>query len=174
MQYNIVLVGFMGSGKTTIGKRLAEHINFSFIDSDKQIMKRSGKSISDLFKISETCFRSWEETVLNEMKGLTNTVIATGGGIVVNKDNWSHLSDLGKVFFLKVSKETVTQRLRHDKKRPLLQQDNKDEIISNLLIEREPMYTNLSDYVVTVDNKSILEIINELLTIINYEKRYTS
>ena len=174
MLYNILLVGFMGSGKTTIGKCLAKHINFSFLDTDKQILKRSGKSIPDLFKISESYFRSWEEKVLKEMKGLTNTVIATGGGVVTNKENWPHLSALGKVFFLKVSEETVLQRLRFDKNRPLLQQDNKEEIIHNLLIEREPMYTNLSDYVVTVDNKSIPEIINELLTIINYEKRYTS
>lgn len=161
---NIVLIGFMGSGKSTIGKALARRLNFSFIDSDELIENKIKMSISDYFKrYGEDKFRSLEEEIISQIALTSETVIATGGGVVKNPNNISNLKNNGTLFYLKGSPEHIFEHVKHDTTRPLLNTENKLETIRNLLKQRSPLYENASDIIIPIDNKSIDEIVISIL-----------
>ncbi len=121
----IYLIGFMGSGKTTIGKELAACLNQEVIDTDEEIVKRENKNINDIFaQHGEGYFRSLESLILIEMDGRAG-VITTGGGIVINPENRKRLSETGIVFFLYASPEEIFKRIEKDHSRPLLKGDKK-------------------------------------------------
>lgn len=121
---NIILVGYMGCGKTTVGKNVAKNKSFTFIDTDEMIEKQQGKKISEIFdKNGEAAFRDMETEYLKQLLGSNqeNLVISTGGGMAVREENRKLLAKLGRVIYLKVSPEVVYDRLKTDTTRPLLQ-----------------------------------------------------
>jgi len=118
---NLILVGMMGSGKTTIGRALARHLGKTFVDSDEEIQKRTGVTIPHIFDIEgEAGFRQRESAVICDLAGRDNMVLATGGGAVLTERNRAALQQNGIVIYLKAGVHDLWQRTRHDRNRPLL------------------------------------------------------
>jgi shikimate kinase len=137
---NIVLVGFMGTGKTTVGKLLAQHTGMPLIDMDALIEERAGKTINEIFaEDGEPHFRTLERELVKELAAEHNQIISTGGGIVLNPDNIADFEQTGLVVCLLASAETVLDRVRHDTSRPLLAGDKEAKIIE-ILKARQPLY----------------------------------
>lgn len=166
---NIILCGFMGSGKSTIGKILAKRLNVGFIDLDHYITQKRGMSIPYIFeKFGEENFRKSETQAAKNISLLDNHIIALGGGTVVNPENAEILKQSGKIIMLDISAETVLSRLKNDKSRPLLNTDDKLATIKSMLNKRLPFYKNAADYIIKVDNKSSNEIADEIIKLINF------
>ncbi|MBQ8947202.1 MAG: shikimate kinase [Lachnospiraceae bacterium] len=164
---NIILIGFMGSGKTTIGIRLSYHMKQPFLDSDKEIERRSRRTISDIFtEDGEQAFREMENAYIRSLLdgGLKNHIVSTGGGMAINKDNWLPLKKLGVVVWLRIRPETVLERLANDRSRPLLACDDRETRVKELIEYREPFYKGCSDVIVDVDNKPVERIMDEIFT----------
>ncbi len=164
MKDNIVLIGFMGSGKTTIGEKLALSMEYDFIDTDQYIEVLTGKSINDIFSSEgEVAFRRLETKCLTEFKqSLHHCVLATGGGMPLKEENAALLREIGMVIFLKTSKEVTYARLKQDTTRPLLQGENPKKKIEDLLTKRMPFYEKVADVVVSTDDCSFDSIIKEI------------
>jgi shikimate kinase len=164
---NIILVGPMGSGKSTIGNIIARRLNREFQDSDHFIEKRTGVDIPRIFDIEgEQGFRERETCALEELLGESNRVIASGGGSVVRPENQQILKQQGYIVFLDTSLKEQMHRLRRDKKRPLLQTADPRARLESLLRERRPIYLDLADLVVKTDKRVArrlaVDIINQL------------
>ena len=141
---NIVLVGFMGSGKTTVGRLLSEKTGMPLVDMDSMIEERAGKSINAIFaEEGEPHFRALERAMAAELAAGENQIISTGGGIVLNPDNIADFEKTGLVVCLLASAETVLDRVRHDTTRPLLAGDKEAKIIE-LLQSRKPLYESIT------------------------------
>lgn len=159
---NIVLTGIMGSGKTTIGKELSKLTGFDFIDTDAIIEQEQNIKISEIFeKYGEKYFRVLESELIKKMFLKENSIISLGGGTFCSQDNINILKKIGFTIYLKASIETILNRLSKNdiEKRPLLKDLNN---FINLLNKRE-IYYNQSDLIINTDNKSIDEIVNEIL-----------
>ncbi|MEM7565474.1 MAG: shikimate kinase AroK [Pseudomonadota bacterium] len=151
---NIILVGPMGSGKSTIGSIMAKRLHREFEDSDHFIENRTGVDIARIFDIEgEQGFRDRETNALEEILGQNNQVVATGGGAIVREQNQKILKQTGFIIFLDTTVNQQMQRLRRDKKRPLLQTENPQERLENLLAERRPIYLELADLVIPTDKR---------------------
>lgn len=168
---NLVLIGFMGCGKSTVGVRLAQALQQTFLDTDSYIEDRQNTDITRLFaEKGEDFFRDLETACLKELLGeKQERVIATGGGIVIRPENRVLLKQLGTVIFLKVSPQTVYERLMHDRTRPLLQGENPLAKIEKLLEDRSGYYEEAAQFVIEADNKSVQELTEEIKEMI--EKR---
>ena len=165
MNKNIVLCGFMGSGKTVTGKALAEKLNMDFVDIDVFIEKKENSSVSDIFQNKgEEYFRRLEIKAAIYLGGLENKVISCGGGTVINPKNVTALKQNGELFYLSVSPETVIKRLERANDRPLLAKD-KEATVKALLKSRAPIYEAAADYVIDAE-KSVDEAVNQILKII--------
>jgi shikimate kinase len=137
---NIYLIGMMGAGKTTVGKLLAEKLQYRFIDTDNIIEAVSQKSINQIFaEEGESVFRQLETDVLVQVSAYLRTVIATGGGIVLRSNNWSYLQE-GMVIYLDVPVDLLVKRLADDQTRPLLQTEDFTTKLTKLQKERESLY----------------------------------
>lgn len=148
---NLYLVGMMGAGKTVVGQQLATELGYRFVDTDAVISQVAKQSIAQLFaSVGEAEFRQLESRVLAEVSAYTNLAIATGGGIVLRRENWSYLHH-GLVVWLDVSVEQLYVRLAGDTTRPLLQDINPLEKLRSLLEQRQPLYAQ-ADLRVTVSN----------------------
>ena len=168
---NIVLTGYMGSGKSTVGKRLAEKLGMSFIDTDEEIVRREGRSINEIFSdVGEEGFRKIETEVLSSLAkenaiNTEGTVFATGGGIVTRKENMSLLKELGKVFYLKADEETTFNRVKDDSSRPLLSSESLEELrlkIRNMLRERKGYYELTADIIINTSGRTVEDIVEEI------------
>lgn len=161
---NIILIGFMGCGKTTIGEKLAYKLNYNFVDSDKQLQKEAGISINDIFKLyGENYFRKLENSIISSIAKLKKQVIATGGGIIKNENNIKLLKKSGIILYLKASPEHIYNNIKNDTSRPLLQCEDKLAKIKELLGERENLYQMYCDISIEVSNHSIDNIINQII-----------
>ncbi len=141
---NIILVGFMGTGKTVTGRVLAEQTGLELVDMDSIIEERSGKAISDIFATNgEAAFRLMERNLAQELSQREGLIVSTGGGIVLNPDNIADFEKTGLTVCLKASPETIFQRLEKDKSRPLLAGDKKAQIES-ILKTRQPLYNAIA------------------------------
>lgn len=161
---NVILCGFMGCGKSTIGKAISKKIKYEFIDSDEFIEKQEKMTIPEIFeKFGEDYFRNKETDAISKISKLDHCVVSLGGGAVLNKKNANIIKKSGKLYFLNVSAQEVYNRLKDDDTRPLLQTDDKLSAISSLLSKRLPIYTEVSDVKINVDSKKIDEIIKEIL-----------
>jgi len=146
---NLVLVGMMGSGKTTMGRQLAKHLGKVFVDSDEEIIKRTGVTIPHIFDIEgEAGFRQRESAAIRELVGRDNMVLATGGGAVLDEQNRALLQQNGIVIYLKATTHDLWLRTRHDRNRPLLQTDNPHAKLTELFHLRDPLYRQMSDIIV--------------------------
>lgn len=161
---NIFLVGPMGAGKTTVGKQLADRLNYTFYDSDHEIEARSGASIPWIFDVEgEQGFRQRECRMIDELTQRQGIVLATGGGAVINPENRQYLSSRGMVVYLRSSIDEILQRTRHDKNRPLLQTDNPRATLEKLMQEREPWYMEVADIVFDTHSVNINTATRQLL-----------
>lgn len=165
MKDNVILIGFMGCGKTSVGIRLSYSLKRTIIDTDKWIEKKQNMTISEIFERNgEPSFRQMETDCIKE---LINTaegqIISTGGGLPVREKNHDLLKELGRVYYLKVTPETVYERLKDDTTRPLLQGADPRARIEELLLKRAPFYEKCADVVIEVSNKNFDEIIAEIV-----------
>ena len=164
---NIILIGPMGSGKSTIGNIIARRLHREFQDSDHFIEERTGVDIARIFDVEgEQGFRDRETNALNELLSENNRVIATGGGSVLRRQNQQLLKQKGYIVFLDTTVNQQMQRLQRDKKLPLLQTENPRERLDSLLLERRPIYLDLADLAVKTDKRMArrlaADIINQL------------
>lgn len=161
---NIVLIGFMGSGKTSVGKGLAKELSFNFIDTDLSIEEENQTSINNIFgKYGEVYFRDLETKKLVSLKEKAqDTIISTGGGIILREKNIDLLKEIGIVIYLKTSATTIVNRLKYDNTRPLLAGNNKEEKVNEILGFRESIYEKAADYIIDTNNKTISQIIDEI------------
>ncbi len=165
---NIVLVGMMGAGKTTVGKMLAKQLGKTFIDSDEEIQKRTGVKISHIFDVEgEEGFRQRESSVIQDLIQLDNIVLATGGGAVLKADNREALRKNGVVIYLKSGVYDLWQRTRHDHNRPLLQTANPRAKLQELFEQRDPIYSAVADHIVHTGKQSVQTLIARLIKKIN-------
>jgi shikimate kinase len=153
---NIVLVGMMGSGKTTMGRSLARHLDKTFIDSDEEIQKRTGVTIPHIFDIEgEGGFRQRETAAISDLVGRENMVLATGGGAVLSEQNRALLQQNGIVIYLKAGVHDLWQRTRHDRNRPLLQTGDPRAKLTELYQQRDPLYQQVADIVIYSGKQSV-------------------
>jgi shikimate kinase len=154
----------MGAGKSTIGRQLAKALHKKFYDSDKEIEKRTGVSISWIFEMEgESGFRDRESKTIAELSAYNNVVLATGGGAVLSEENRKRLRARGNVIYLSASAEQLYRRTARDKKRPLLQTGDRRKQIEALLAQRDPLYTEVADIVIKTGDQSIQHTVNEVI-----------
>lgn len=161
---NIFLVGLMGAGKTTIGRQLAQALNKEFIDSDHEIEARTGVNIPLIFELEgESGFRDREAAIIDELTARSNVVLATGGGAVLREENRRHLAERGRVIYLQATVDQLLERTRRDRNRPLLQTDDPRARLESLLQEREPLYLELADLVISTGQGSIPKVVDSII-----------
>ena len=165
---HIVLIGFMGSGKSTIGRLLSDKINMPFIDMDDYIEKQEGRRIKDIFDLQgENIFREIERTALIELMEIKeSTIISTGGGAPCYFDNMNKINENGMSFYLRVGRQVLTNRLRNDNERPLLENKTQKELfrfVDIKLSERERFY-NQADFTIRGKDDPVV-IVNRLIRI---------
>ena len=160
----IVLMGFMGAGKTTIGKALAERLSWDFIDTDAEIEKEQGRKISEIFETEgEQAFRDMETRLLKKLeKSEEQFVLSIGGGMPVREENRELLRKIGTVVYLKATKEELVRRLSGDTNRPLLQGGAMEEKVAALMAAREHIYLETAHREVVTDGKSVEELVKEI------------
>ncbi|MCI6666114.1 MAG: shikimate kinase [Lachnospiraceae bacterium] len=167
MADNYVLIGYMGAGKTTVGKQLASKCGKQFADTDAMIVEREKMSINDIFaKYGESHFRTIETNLLKEMMdSMSGYVISCGGGLPLKEENRAYLKRLGKVIYLKADESDIIKRLKNDNTRPLLK-GPKDEVrakVHGMLEIRNPIYEEAADSVIVTSDKKISEIVAEII-----------
>ena len=163
---NIVLVGFMGTGKTVVGKRLATLLDKEFYDSDQEVEDVTGMSVTQLFeRFGEIRFRSEENLAIQRLAQHDNCVIATGGGVILNQDNMRLLSDKGIVICLSAKPEIIYQRVKRRNNRPLLKKGDMLQTILELMKEREELYKS-ADFFLDTSDIDFQDIINRIISFI--------
>jgi shikimate kinase len=164
---NVVLIGFMGSGKSSVGKVLADKLERNFIDMDDEIEVGEKKSINEIFdEYGEEHFRELETSYLEKLLTKKNKVIATGGGVVLKEENISILKRIGTVVFLHMPFEQLLRNLQDDTERPLLKDVDHETTIKNLLNLREPSYFEASNMIIQTKDKSVEEIADEIVSLL--------
>jgi shikimate kinase len=150
---NIILIGFMGAGKTSVGRLIATRLGFQFIDTDAVIVERAGMEISEIFKRDgEAHFRDLETSALESMGFLNRCVISTGGGIVLREGNRGLLHQLGFVALLTATEDVIFERVSRNTKRPLLHTPNPRETVAEMLAARQPQYEATAQLIVDTTN----------------------
>ena len=162
---NIVLIGPMGSGKTTVGRSLSKKLGIDFYDSDHEITDKTGVSIDHIFDVEgEEGFRKRESDVLKDLCSQDNIIIATGGGAVISEENRLEISKTGSVIYLLSSVDQILRRTSKSKTRPLLENSkNKRKTISDIINVRDPLYREIATITVDTNGKKLNEVINEIL-----------
>jgi len=166
MRKNIVIAGFMGTGKSTVAKQLARKLKMEFVDMDQVIEENKGMSIADIFaRYGEDYFRQQENKLVKELSQRENMVIATGGGTLLSSDNAKILSQKGEIICLYADPTTIYNRIKSKNNRPLLREENVLESINQLLKVRKKIYDNIKLKIDTSDLsiKEVVERIIELL-----------
>lgn len=159
---NLALVGFMGVGKSTVGRQLAEELGFAFIDTDEEIEKRTGTTIPEIFEqAGEARFRELESQLVGEMSTWQDKVIATGGGLVIQPGNLDRLKQYALVACLWAGPQTIHQRTAHQTHRPLLRTEDPEARIREMLAVREPFYKQ-ADLLVSTELRPIREIVGNI------------
>lgn len=151
---NIILVGLMAVGKSTVGRLLAQSLGLVFFDSDEVVEERAGAPISWIFDVEgESGFRDREQQVIEDLTGREGIVLATGGGAVLRQENRDAMASRGVVIHLDSPLERLLERTRRDRKRPLLQQGDPRATLARLRAEREPLYREIADYRFVTDRQ---------------------
>lgn len=149
---NLILVGPTGAGKTSIGKRVAERFGLLFVDADDAIVARAGASIPQLFEhMGEAGFRECEKNTLKDLLAGHGQLISTGGGAVLDADNRELMKQRGYVVYLQVSVEAQLRRLGRCTNRPLLQRPDREDVLREMAVRREPLYAEVADLTLDTD-----------------------
>lgn len=160
---NVLLVGLMGAGKTSVGRLLAKDLRKTFLDCDQEIEKRTGVPISVIFDIEgEEGFRRRETAVLRDLVQLQDVVVATGGGAVIRPENRQLLSRSGFVIYLRATVDQLWQRTRHDRNRPLLETGDPRALLAQLFVQRDPLYREVADMTVDTGSQSLRALVSQL------------
>jgi shikimate kinase len=160
---NIFLIGPMGAGKSTVGRQLAENLSFEFRDSDQEIQRRTGVDIPTIFEFEgEEGFRARERQVIEELSQQDGIVLATGGGAVLRADNRQDLAARGVVIYLHCSPEQQYARTSRDRNRPLLATDDPLGRLRELMAERDPLYRQVADMVVSTEKRGTSSVVKEI------------
>lgn len=153
--HRVFLVGPMGAGKTTIGKYLAQQLNLQFADTDTEIEARTGADIPWIFDVEgEQGFRDREQQAVEEMTLWDNVLLATGGGVIMRQENRRVLAARGFVIYLHATVDEQVRRTHRDRRRPLLQDGDPEEILRDLMVVRDPLYREIADHVIDTDGCS--------------------
>jgi len=160
---NLYLVGLMGAGKTTLGRQLARRLDKRFVDADHELEARLGVAIPTIFEIEgEAGFRDREEAMIDELTRLTGVVLATGGGAVMRMHSRARLRENGTVLYLHAEPETLWQRLRNSRQRPMLQADDPRNRLVELYQMRDPLYREVADHVIESDRDAVIRFVRWL------------
>jgi len=163
--YNIFLIGFMGTGKSTIAAALKDRLGMDQIETDAEIVRRQGMSISDIFaKYGEDYFRDLETNTLIELQERRPTVVSCGGGIIVREENTEHMKKNGRIVLLTATPETVYARVKDDHSRPILNNNMNVPYISSLMEKRRPRYEAAADVTIATDGKTVTQICDEIIS----------
>lgn len=159
----VVLVGMMAAGKSEVGELLAEQLGYEFVDTDKIIARKAGKSIPKIFKEEgEVIFREMEKEVVADLKGTKTAVIATGGGAIMDKENRAILGGLGHLVYLKASPRELFLRVKNDRSRPLLNVPNPEKELQHILEQREMAYES-ADIIIDTEDLNVDEVVDQLI-----------
>ena len=168
---NVFLIGFMGSGKSTIASYLSENYGMDMMDMDQCIMEDEGMSISDIFaQKGELYFRDVETSLLIEIQGEQNKVVSCGGGVVLREKNIQAMKKSGQVVLLNAKPETILERVKDDDNRPLLRGNKNVQFIRDMMEKRQPKYEAAADLVIHTDGKSADEICKEIISNVKINK----
>jgi shikimate kinase len=160
---NIALIGFMGTGKSSVGQLVAAQLHFTFLDTDHVIEARTGKTISEIFtQEGEPAFRALEKKIVGELVGRKKTIISTGGGLPANPDNLASLKTHSLVVCLWASPEKIWERVRSQTHRPLLNEPDPLAKIRSLLAEREPCYRQ-ADVLLNTELRALKDVAQQVI-----------
>lgn len=162
----VILIGYMGAGKTTVGRLLARQEQLGFFDTDAMLEEQEGRSIPDIFAADgEECFRDMETELLRRLleQGFSEAVLSAGGGMPVREENRSLLRKLGVVVYLTASRDTIVERVSGSESRPLLQGEDLAGKVERMLAARGPLYENAADLTVSTDGRSARQIVTEIM-----------
>lgn len=161
---NIVLVGYMGTGKSTIAESIRRKTKMQIIDMDQEIVKREKRTIAEMFEAEgEEYFRNLETNLLKELQNRDNLIVSCGGGIVLREENIIEMKKVGTVVLLTVSPETIYRRVKNSKKRPLLNGKMTLEYIKEMMDSRKEQYEKAADLIVTGNGKTVKMISEEII-----------
>lgn len=161
---NIFLIGPMGAGKSSVGKYLAQQLNMDFYDTDEEIEKRTGVDIGWIFDLEgEEGFRARETEVIDAVTQLSNIVLATGGGSILEEKNRAMLKSRGTIIYLHVSLKHQHTRTVNESRRPLLRVKNRGEVLEKFQQERTPIYEELADFTVPTDTRNIRAVADDII-----------
>lgn len=165
---NIILIGFMGSGKSSVSNHLSYLLKLNEIDTDKYIETQEKMSIPEIFsQKGENYFRDLETNLLKNLQNKNSLIISCGGGMPLREENQKLLKTLGTVFLLTASPETTFNRVKKNNNRPLLNDNMNLEYITKMIESREDKYLKTADFVIDTDNKTISEICNEIKNLVD-------
>lgn len=166
---NIVLIGFMGTGKTTVGNGVSRILGMEFVDTDQEVEKVTGLTIREIFqKYGETRFRSEETAAAKRLAKLDHVVISTGGGLVLNPENLEALAETGIVIALWADPDTIYNRVSHRNTRPLLLQENPRQVIADLLHQRKHLYRR-AQFNIDTSSLTLEQVIDKVIEIYHKE-----
>ena len=167
MARNIILVGPMGAGKTTIGKQLAQQLGREFYDSDRVIEEHTGADIPLIFELEgEAGFRKREKNILADLVKKNDIVLATGGGVVLDPDNRELLSKSGFVVYLNAPLSQLINRTSKDKNRPLLQTEDPKKKLEEILSVRDPLYRDVADEIIKTDVSPVRNVVKKIMALV--------
>lgn len=161
---NISIIGFMATGKTSVGKKLSEKLNLEFIDIDKLIEEKTNMTIAKIFKENgEAYFRQIEKETIEEVMNLKNLVISCGGGVCLDPENIKNIRGKSKVILLEADPETIIKRTENDETRPLLKDRKEKSEIKKIMEMRKDSYYKAADIIIDTNNKSVSDIVGEII-----------
>ena len=169
MNSNIIfIVGLMGSGKTSVGKILAKKVGRNFFDTDQEIIKNEKLDISQIFnKYGEDYFRELEHAILKRIISNEGSIVSTGGGIVLKKENIDIMKDNGIIIFLNIDVETQIARIKNKKNRPLLKNSNLEDDLKNMKNDRDKVYESISNLKIDVSGVTKYKVIDDIQIYLN-------
>ena len=163
MNYNIMLIGFMGVGKTTVSKELSKKLGMPEVDMDSYIVEHEKMEIKDIFEqYGEEYFRKVETNCLAEVQKSKGKIVSCGGGAVLKDENVKLMKDGGIILLLTATPETVYNRVKNNNDRPILNGNMNVEYISSLMDKRKNRYLEVADLIISTDDKSVVEIVKEI------------